>query len=72
MFKAGDVVQLKSGGPLMTILEVASRDGRDMVHCIWAAGTDEKSSWYPQEVLKWPTTDLWQDTLAVHAVAVSR
>jgi uncharacterized protein YodC (DUF2158 family) len=52
MFKAGDVVQLKSGGPLMTILEVASRDGRDMVHCIWAAGTDEKSSWYPQEVLK--------------------
>jgi uncharacterized protein YodC (DUF2158 family) len=33
-FKAGDVVRLKTGGPLMTIREV---DGYDpaMVTCIW-------------------------------------
>jgi uncharacterized protein YodC (DUF2158 family) len=29
--KAGDVVQLRSGGPLMT---VTSKEG-DCVHCIW-------------------------------------
>lgn len=31
-FKAGDVVRLKSGGPLMTIRTIGT-DGR--VHCSW-------------------------------------
>lgn len=48
MFRAGDVVQLKSGGPLMTVSEI---DG-NTVHCGWMAGTEEKSSSFPSEMLK--------------------
>jgi uncharacterized protein YodC (DUF2158 family) len=36
-FEPGDVVQLKSGGPLMTV-EVIDKDGmtgRDAVFCVW-------------------------------------
>jgi uncharacterized protein YodC (DUF2158 family) len=48
MFKVGDVAQLKSGGPLMTVSEV---DGT-VVHCRWFVGTEEKSSSFPSEMLK--------------------
>ena len=48
MFKAGDVVQLKSGGPLMTVGEV---DG-ESVHCRWFNGSEEKASSFPAELLK--------------------
>jgi uncharacterized protein YodC (DUF2158 family) len=48
MFKAGDVVQLKSGGPLMTVSEV---DGNS-VHCRWFSANEEKASSFPSELLK--------------------
>jgi uncharacterized protein YodC (DUF2158 family) len=48
VFKTGDVVQLKSGGPLMTVSEM---DG-NTVHCRWMNGSEEKSSSYPSEMLK--------------------
>jgi uncharacterized protein YodC (DUF2158 family) len=48
MFKAGDVVQLKSGGPLMTVLEI---DG-NKVQCRWFDKTDEKSSSFQSELLQ--------------------
>lgn len=48
MFKIGDVVQLKSGGPLMTVFEI---DGSS-VHCRWFDGHDEKASSFPSEMLK--------------------
>ena len=48
MFKAGDVVQLKSGGPLMTVSEA---DG-NVVQCRWFNGTEEKASSYTPELLK--------------------
>ena len=32
-FKKGDVVQLKSGGPKMTIAEIVHEGGSQMVHC---------------------------------------
>jgi uncharacterized protein YodC (DUF2158 family) len=32
MFKIGDVVQVKSGGPAMTVLAIG-----DMVECLWYA-----------------------------------
>jgi uncharacterized protein YodC (DUF2158 family) len=37
VFKPGDVVQLKSGGPIMTVLEVGadSYTGKPMVWCTW-------------------------------------
>jgi len=38
MFEIGEVVQLKSGGPPMTVTQV-SKDGEDVTRCIWFAGT---------------------------------
>jgi uncharacterized protein YodC (DUF2158 family) len=48
MFKAGDVVQLKSGGPLMTVSEI---DGNS-VQCRWFNGNEEKASSYPSDILR--------------------
>jgi uncharacterized protein YodC (DUF2158 family) len=36
-FKTGDIVQLKSGGPKMTVSEVSELTGD--VHCQWFAGS---------------------------------
>jgi uncharacterized protein YodC (DUF2158 family) len=38
-FKVGDVVQLKSGGPMMTVEEVEERT----VFCIWFDKTERKA-----------------------------
>jgi uncharacterized protein YodC (DUF2158 family) len=43
-FKVGDTVQLKSGGPKMTIEEVADFSlmgvaGRDQAKCVWFEGS---------------------------------
>lgn len=36
MFKVGDVVQLKSGGALMTVSKLfKSPEGREMAQCTW-------------------------------------
>jgi uncharacterized protein YodC (DUF2158 family) len=35
-FSVGDIVQLKSGGPKMTVNDVARGDGK--VVCVWFAG----------------------------------
>lgn len=35
MFKVGDVVQLKSGGPMMTVCEAIPTSG--YVQCVWFA-----------------------------------
>lgn len=43
-FNVGDVVQLKSGGPVMTVSEV---DGTN-IWCIWFDKTDQKGgSFHP-------------------------
>lgn len=34
-FKPGDVVRLKSGGPLMTVELAHQSGGRHIVNCIW-------------------------------------
>lgn len=52
MFKMGDVVQLNSGGPLMTVSETNGND----VHCRWFIGNEEKSSSFPSEMLKLAAT----------------
>ena len=34
-FKAGDLVKLKSGGPVMTVQSVGDQYGEPMVWCVW-------------------------------------
>ncbi len=46
-FKAGDMVQLKSGGPRMTIREIEDWDGGPRAWCQWFQGTDSKEGVFP-------------------------
>ena len=52
MFKPGDVVQLKSGGPLMTVVRVEpGTDGTPMVECTWFDKSEQKNSVFRELVL---------------------
>ena len=53
-FKAGDVVQLKSGGPKMTIREIENWDGGPRAWCKWFHGNDSKEDVFPLVALKFP------------------
>jgi uncharacterized protein YodC (DUF2158 family) len=45
MFQAGDVVQLKAGGPMMTVERATNRaDGVFLVVCTWFDGHGEVQS----------------------------
>jgi len=46
-FKVGDVVQLKSGGPKMTI----DRISVTQASCTWFEGTQSLSSWFEMAIL---------------------
>jgi uncharacterized protein YodC (DUF2158 family) len=48
-FNIGDVVQLKSGGPLMTVDNI---DPHDMINCMWFDGREKKSGVFPAATLK--------------------
>ena len=48
-FKVGDVVQLKSGGPIMTVSSEAGNRGE--VGCTWFDKDDPKSRDFPAETL---------------------
>lgn len=48
-FKQGDVVELKSGGPDMT---VSSTAGNERVECIWFSGNEPKVHTFAEPVLK--------------------
>ena len=48
-FKTGDVVQLKSGGPRMSVDRI---DAEKMVHCSWFDQTDRKTGVFHPETLK--------------------
>lgn len=47
-FSVGETVQLKSGGPIMTITEVSETG---MVTCIWWDGKQYKSQKFPSSSL---------------------
>lgn len=47
-FKKGDVVQLKSGGPHMTVMGEASADH---LWCTWFAGAKNERKTFPVETL---------------------
>lgn len=40
-FKPGDLVQLKSGGPIMTVHSVDTKDGTEAVWCTFFKSGDE-------------------------------
>ncbi len=43
--KAGDVVQLKSGGPPMTVEWTStSQGGKPFARCVWFDGTEKKDA----------------------------
>lgn len=46
-FKPGDLVRLKSGGPLMTVRAVNHDDGDTTVFCDWFVQQDGKSGHFP-------------------------
>jgi uncharacterized protein YodC (DUF2158 family) len=45
--KVGDIVQLKSGGPKMTVK--SSHGVEDDVHCQWFAGSKLEEGWFPPD-----------------------
>ncbi len=54
VFKVGDTVRLKSGGPVMTVKEVD--DQADEVHCQWFVDEESKFDCYPTDSL-----EPWED-----------
>lgn len=53
-FKVGDIVQLKSGGPKMTVVQVASAVN---VYCAWFAGAKHERANFHTEALQSPLDD---------------
>jgi uncharacterized protein YodC (DUF2158 family) len=53
-FKAGDLVELKSGGPVMTIEKVHTGFGNEMPSyaCTWFAGAKENHKNFTEAALK--------------------
>jgi uncharacterized protein YodC (DUF2158 family) len=55
-FQAGDTVQLKSGGPIMTIEKIGklmSTDVHNSALCTWFGEKNKKeTSWFPLPTLK--------------------
>jgi len=49
--KAGDVVQLKSGGPKMTVETVAAYNGVTKARCAWFDGSKKSVDLFPLESL---------------------
>jgi len=47
-FKVGDIVQLLSGGPKMTVHRIE----RDSIQCHWFAGSKLESGWFAPQTLK--------------------
>ncbi len=53
-FNVGDTVQLKSGGPDMTVTRIGTAGGEPMVWCAWFEGTKDAYALFPPEALKAP------------------
>ncbi len=51
-FKVGDIVQLKSGGPKMTVVQVSSAS---VLYASWFAGAkNERASFHPDALILAP------------------
>lgn len=51
-FNPGDVVQLKSGGPPMTVDQIDDFQGEIGVKCIWFEAKARKESVFPPHTLR--------------------
>lgn len=51
MFQVGDVVQLKSGGPMMTVYAVGTKEPVSVI-CKWFDGGELKEERFSSAVLK--------------------
>lgn len=50
-FNIGDLVELKSGGPKMTVTRVENLGIRTIVRCTWFAGSKKEQGDFPPETL---------------------
>ena len=50
-FNIGDLVELKSGGPKMTVTRVDNLGIRTIVRCTWFAGSKKEQGDFPSETL---------------------
>jgi uncharacterized protein YodC (DUF2158 family) len=51
-FKPGDVVQMKSGGPKMTVFQIGEQYGETKVFCTWLDGSKKHEEAFYPAVLK--------------------
>jgi uncharacterized protein YodC (DUF2158 family) len=51
-FKLGNIVQLKSGGPKMTVSEPQGRNVSGKVFCQWFAGSKLEQGFFPKEAIE--------------------
>lgn len=49
-FKVGDIVQLKSGGPKMTVTNT-NTGSKDVIHTSWFAGSKKEAGAFPVQAL---------------------
>ena len=55
-YKVGDIVQLKSGGPDMTISGIRPKVTSNLYTCQWFSGKKLESGEFPEESLQVPET----------------
>jgi uncharacterized protein YodC (DUF2158 family) len=51
-FKAGELVKLKSGSPLMTVSHIGHAGGKEAVWCVWFEKNEQRSAAFPPETLE--------------------
>jgi len=51
-FKPGDVVQMKSGGPKMTVFHIGEQYGETRIFCTWIEGSKKYEETFYPAVLK--------------------
>lgn len=57
-FATGDVVQLKSGGPKMTVKKVTEGFDEESIECQWFSGSKLQDGWFrPESLVKVEESD---------------
>jgi uncharacterized protein YodC (DUF2158 family) len=56
-FKTGDIVQLKSGGPRMTVDKRDEHREHEIYHCKWFAGAKLENGFFRAEALEHVTAE---------------